>query len=175
MKLTNYIPIISILFINISCTQRPVEPVRQQSDKKKENLIKINKYLVEVEDYKIDEYNKRNNLSLSKTESGLRYEIFKKGKGEKIKKNSIVLFNYRVQLIDGTLCYSSDSLGMRRISINHEAEEKGLQEGLELLSVGDSAIFIVPSHLGYGLLGDNKCIPPRAILVYFVKVIGIEK
>jgi FKBP-type peptidyl-prolyl cis-trans isomerase len=48
--------------------------------------------------------------------------------------------------------------------------EAGLNEGLRLLKPGGEAIFIIPSFLAYGLLGDRKMIPSRAIIVYSIKV-----
>jgi len=50
-----------------------------------------------------------------------------------------------------------------------------LEEGLLLLHQGDKAKFIIPSHLAYGLLGDQKQIPPGATLVYDVELIQLNK
>jgi FKBP-type peptidyl-prolyl cis-trans isomerase len=42
------------------------------------------------------------------------------------------------------------------------------------MNVGDRAKFIVPSHLAFGLLGDQKMIPPQATLVYDVELINLK-
>ena len=33
------------------------------------------------------------------------------------------------------------------------------------------AIFIIPPFLAYGLIGDRKMIPSRAVLVYYVNIL----
>jgi len=40
--------------------------------------------------------------------------------------------------------------------------------------VGDEAIIIIPSHLGYGLLGDNKKIPQRSTIIYEIEITNIN-
>jgi len=50
----------------------------------------------------------------------------------------------------------------------------GLEEGILYLSEGDKAKIIIPSHLGYGLLGDlDKNIPPKATLIYDIELKSI--
>ena len=43
------------------------------------------------------------------------------------------------------------------------------------MKVGDKAKFIIPSHLAFGLLGDENKIPKRATLVYDVELIDVMK
>ncbi|MGC8803131.1 MAG: FKBP-type peptidyl-prolyl cis-trans isomerase, partial [Bacteroidales bacterium] len=52
--------------------------------------------------------------------------------------------------------------------------ERGLDEGLTHLHIGDSAVFILPPHLAYGVVGDGKCIPPRSCIVYQVRIDAIH-
>ena len=49
--------------------------------------------------------------------------------------------------------------------------ETGLNEGLKLLKPGAEAIFIIPPFLAYGLVGDRKMIPSRAVIVYNVNIL----
>ena len=42
------------------------------------------------------------------------------------------------------------------------------------MKVGDIAKFILPSHLAFGLLGDEEKIPKRATLVYHVELLTIK-
>lgn len=82
--------------------------------------------------------------------------------------------NYIVSLIDGTECYRSDSLGPLTFSMNHDDVPQGLREAVSMMSVGDKALAILPSHLGYGLTGDAKKIPSNATLIYQIELIKIE-
>jgi FKBP-type peptidyl-prolyl cis-trans isomerase len=42
-----------------------------------------------------------------------------------------------------------------------------------LMKEGEKAIFIIPSHLAFGLLGDENKIPKRATLVYDVELVQV--
>ncbi len=177
MKLQNYIRILSKLFflLFISCKQPTVEPVKPSENKEKETFIRVNKLLLDRDMIRISEYAKRHQLNLEKTESGLHYQVLVKGKGEKISPGYAVSITYKLSLLDGTICYSSDSTGVKHVKVGSGKVENGLDEGLSYLHNGDSAIFILPPHLAYGLLGDNKCIPPRSCIVYHVRVLSLSK
>jgi FKBP-type peptidyl-prolyl cis-trans isomerase len=73
------------------------------------------------------------------------------------------------------LCYTSGNLGEKKFSVSQGGVESGLEEGILMLRVGDKARFIMPPHLAHGLLGDQKKIPPRAIIVYEVEITNISK
>jgi FKBP-type peptidyl-prolyl cis-trans isomerase len=42
------------------------------------------------------------------------------------------------------------------------------------MNVGDEAIFILPSHLAYGLSGDRSRIPFESPLIYDVKLVKLD-
>jgi FKBP-type peptidyl-prolyl cis-trans isomerase len=172
MKFKNYILILNLTIFSLySCHTSTVEPVKKETvNREEENIIAFNKYLIEKDNILIDEYAKRNHLNLIKTETGLRYQIISKGKGIKIKPQTWVSLSYRLYLLDGTLCYSSDSIGKKEFTVGVGKVENGLDEGLTCLHQGDSAILILPPHLAYGLIGDGKCIPSRATIIYKIKV-----
>ena len=86
----------------------------------------------------------------------------------------IASVNYKLWLLDGTLCYSSDSLGMKKFRIGKGGVEKGLEEGILLMQVGDKARFIMPPHLAQGLMGDQDRIPPRSVILYEVELVQIS-
>jgi FKBP-type peptidyl-prolyl cis-trans isomerase len=104
------------------------------------------------------------------TNTGLWYEIVKKGNGTKAKAGQKATITYSVDLLDGTHCYSSDSLGLKTFKIGQGGVESGLEQGILLLSQGDSARFILPPYMAYGITGDGDRIGPRAILVYSVSL-----
>jgi FKBP-type peptidyl-prolyl cis-trans isomerase len=79
--------------------------------------------------------------------------------------------NYECSLLDGTRCYSSNDLGPKEVVLGHSEMEQGMNEGLRLLKPGAEAIFIIPPFLAYGLVGDRKMIPSRAVIVYNVNIL----
>jgi FKBP-type peptidyl-prolyl cis-trans isomerase len=100
--------------------------------------------------------------------------IYKHGNGRKAIENKIAVYQYEVRLINGTFCYSSDKDGPKEVKLGHGEIERGLEEGILLMKIGDRAKFIVPSHLAFGLLGDQARIPPGATLVYDVELLKVK-
>ena len=111
---------------------------------------------------------------MTKTGSGLRYLIYKKGNGEKAEVGKKVKISYEVRLINGTLIYSSKDTGPKEFIIGKSNAETGLEEALLLMRVGDRAKLIIPSHLAYGLHGDDNKIPKRATLIYDLELLSVN-
>jgi peptidyl-prolyl cis-trans isomerase A (cyclophilin A) len=51
---------------------------------------------------------------------------------------------------------------------------QGWEEGIELLSVGDQARFVIPSHLAYGDRGAGGVIPPNATLIFDLELVEVK-
>jgi len=154
-----------------SCKDKTTEVVTGKPDRDK--LIEINKELIIKDRERIINYINRKDLNMEESETGLWYNIEIPGSG-KIDQGKTVTLEYKMFLLDGTLCYSSDNDGIMSVSIDRTDMPAGLNEGLQLLGDGGEAAFIVPSYLGYGIVGDSNRIPGRSILVYKVKVISVK-
>jgi len=135
-------------------------------------MTELNRYLVQKDREIIENYIERKDLDLTESPTGLWYLIKSVGSGENLKENDRIKLNYRCELIDGTLCYTSDESGPIQVTIGKSDIEPGLNEGLRLLKPGGEALFILPPHLAFGLVGDGKKIPPRTIIVYNVAVLN---
>lgn len=146
--------------------QRPVKP--------KKSLEDINRLINEKDKERIKSFISRRGWEMSTTESGLWYQIDKRGDGKKIQYGNFVEMDYEIRLLDGTLLYSSESDGQKIVQVGKDREVKGLHEGLELLSEGDIARFIIPPHLAYGLVGDGERIPAKAILYYKIEILQVS-
>ncbi len=145
---------------------------KQTSDNK---LDDVNRFLVEKDDERIQSFVERRGWKMKKTGSGLWYQILSDKTGSKINDGDKVKIDYEIRLLDGTLCYTSDSTGLKEFVVGRQETMMGLQEGIKLLTEGDKARLIIPPHLGYGLIGDEKRIPARAILVYTLKVEDVKR
>lgn len=140
----------------------------------KEVLIDANKAAAEEESLQIDAYVARRKLEVIKTGTGLRYQIYKKGNGEKAEIGKRAVVSYEVSLIDGTVCYSTKEFGPEEFKIGSDRVESGLHEAICYMSVGDKAKIIIPSHLAHGLMGDSKKIPIRSTIIYDIELIKIK-
>ncbi len=175
MKLFNTVLLFICLFF-ISCTNKP-EPLDEKEFQQKfgEKLIHTNKILLKKDQETIEYYIKRHKWNMQVTGSGLYYEIYQKGSSKKAKIGKQATIKYKISLLNGTVCYDSDSLGTKTFLISQGGVETGLEEGILLMNEGASARFIMPPHLAHGLVGDDHKIPPRSTIIYDVELIKIQE
>jgi FKBP-type peptidyl-prolyl cis-trans isomerase len=159
----------------VACQQKQKQTTPEESAQYREDLIKANQYLVKQDAATIAAFVKRHNWQMTSTKTGLWYSVIEKGSGPAVEKGCDVTLKYKISLLDGTLCYSSDSLGPKTFRVTQGGVESGLEEGVLLLHQGDKARFIMPPHLAHGLIGDQNKIPARASIVYEVEIINIAK
>lgn len=110
----------------------------------------------------------------TKTASGLAYKHTKEGTGETPKETDIVKVHYHGTLTDGTVFDSSKERG-KEVSFPLNRVIKGWTEGVQLMKVGGSTKFVIPSELAYGDAGAPPKISGGATLVFEVELLGIEK
>ncbi len=172
-KLRLLLILVITLFV-YSCGNKPKVDNTVQPEKFKNDLEKVNETLVKKENEDIEDYISRHEWKMNSTGTGLRYNIYYKGKGEKPKVNDKVVIRFAVNLINGVECYNSAKDGLKLIELGKAEVESGLEEGIMLMKVGDKAKLILPSHLAFGLLGDENKIPKRATLIYDVELVEIK-
>ena len=164
-----------LLMVCYSCSEQPqpsnsTRHLGMMSD----SLVNYNRGVVLTEDQQIEDFIVRYGWKMNKTGTGLRYLIFKEGHGKKTKKGKVAVIRYTLRLLNGNLCYSSDKEGLKEFKIGYGGVESGVEEGILLMHVGDRAKFILPSHLAFGLLGDQNKIPQHAVLVYDIELVKIK-
>ncbi len=169
------ITIILLFVFLFSCKNETKELSTNNYKETKKALVGVNRILVKKDSEKIAGYVNRRNWDMTETETGLWYMIYAEGTGETAKKGLYATINFNVSLLDGTECYSSDSLGPKRFKIGQGGVESGLEEGILLMREGSKAKFILPPHLAHGLIGDDNKIPARSIIVYDVELIALEQ
>ncbi len=138
------------------------------------SLLHANKKAIKIEDQQINDFIRRHNWKMKETGTGLRYRIYKKGNGELAAEGNIAVINYEVSLLNGEILYSSKAMGTKEFSIGRGGVESGLEEGILLMHEGDRAKFIIPSHLAYGLSGDENKITGKTTLVYDVELLKLK-
>ncbi len=137
----------------------------------KDLFVKANQQVIQKENDEMDYYVKSHKLPFIKTTSGIRFFVYKPSvKGDSIKEGEEIKMNFKVSLLDGTECYSSKTLGIKTFIVGHENLESGIHKGVQFLKHGDKALFLIPSHLAHGLLGDMNKIPPQMPIMYDVEI-----
>lgn len=165
-----------ILFLFLSCDDVKNKKDNQVIDEKQLELSleEMNRKMLQYESELIDNYVEKNNLNVIKTGTGLRYQLVEEGDGDLIKKGDIVTLQYELRLLSGELLYSSDNEGNKTFLVSRGGVESGLEEAVLKFRMNSEAILILPPHLAHGLIGDGNRIPPKAILVYSIKVVDIK-
>lgn len=114
-------------------------------------------------------------INYKKTPSGIEYAIIKKGKGEKVRKTERIYINYTTRIKPDSIFDSNSSTGKPYAFILGQEEVlPGWDEGIALLSIGDSAHFRIPPALTYGQKKIGS-IPPNTTLLLEVKVLKAEQ
>ena len=156
----------------VSCRNEAVRNKEKIDGKELDrSLIEANKKAVETEDQQIEDLLSRYNWDMETTGTGLRYVIDDPGEGPKVKDGDKVTINYETRLITGDVVYSSDEDGPLTFVVGKSDVIAGVQEGVRMLGEGGKARLVIPSHLGYGLIGDQDKIRQKATLIYEIEVI----
>ena len=113
------------------------------------------------------------NSGYQTTPSGLKYVTVVEGTGAAPTASDVVTVHYTGRLLDGTVFDSSVDRG-EPTSFPLQAVIKGWTEGLQLMKVGGTTVFYIPSNLAYGEMGTpGGPIGPNADLIFEVQLLGI--
>lgn len=105
------------------------------------------------------------------TESGLQYRVIKEGEGKKPTAEDIVKVHYKGTFADGTE-FDSSYKRNQPAEFPLKGVIPGWTEGLQLMTVGSTYEFVIPSDLAYGPNGPGQIGPDRA-LVFEVELLDI--
>jgi len=124
-----------------------------------------NQKIVELENEEIELFLKRYPWKMKQTNTGLRYEITKKGVGKNVEKGETVTLTYRTYLLTGEEIYNNNEYGLKQFVVEKSEEISGLHEAVQWMNKGTEARLIIPSHLAYGASGDGKKIKPYQTII----------
>jgi len=107
------------------------------------------------------------------TASGLQYTILTDAEGEKPSATANVTVHYKGTTLDGTEFDSSYSRNApATFPLNRVIG--GWTEGVQLMSIGSTYRFFIPSELAYGAQGAGGAIGPNATLIFDVELLSIK-
>ena len=161
---------IALLSLLHSCNNDiPITDLSETKDKHsyKTNMMTASNYVAKSEETEIDGYVKRRKWTdMKRMENGLR--IWEYHKGEKaINYDDEVMFRYSVQSISGKDIYVNE---FDTIVVGRNEPNIGVDKAMLFLHHGSKAKLILPSHLGYGFIGDSDRIGTNMILVYDIEI-----
>ncbi|MFD2246308.1 FKBP-type peptidyl-prolyl cis-trans isomerase [Pontibacter ruber] len=135
---------------------------------------------IKVDDAKIQEYIKANNLqNVQKTESGVYYVVTQQGKGAQAKAGDMVSVHYKGTFLDGKEFDSSYNNPMSggqpfQFPLGQGQVIRGWDEGIAQLKEGSKAILLIPSPLAYGEQARGEQMPANSILRFDVELVDIK-
>ncbi len=107
------------------------------------------------------------------TASGLQYKIIEQGTGPTPgSPNAEVEVHYEGKLVNGKVFDSSYKRG-EPITFFLNQVIAGWTEGVQLMPIGSTYEFYIPSELGYGKQGAGGVIPPNATLIFKVELLRV--
>lgn len=174
-KMRFYLYILILIFFVASCgpKARPLSENKQEDSQK--SLMEWNKEVVENEVRSIEQYLKLRGQEFFRTETGLYIFGEEPGDGSRVAAGDEVSILYSIELLDGTLCFRTDSLLPETIIIGRNRKPAGLNEGIKRLNEGGSTNLIIPHYLLHGIAGDRKNIPPITPALFKVRLVKVEK
>ncbi|WP_286968171.1 FKBP-type peptidyl-prolyl cis-trans isomerase [Flavobacterium sp. UBA4854] len=145
------------LFISCNSTEKDT-PVTPPKDYSAENDKEITDYLT------------KNNLTATKSTTGLYYIINEPGTGAQPTATSKVTVAYKGYFTNGSLFDKSTDSGLT-FPLNEVI--KGWTEGITYFKEGGSGVLLIPAHLGYGS-SPRPGIPAGSVLLFDVKLIKVN-
>jgi peptidylprolyl isomerase len=122
---------------------------------------------------KAPDFPKIDETKLTKTESGLKYQILVEGTGDPAAKNKRISAHYAGWFTDGKMFDNSYTRGQPfQVVVGAGQVIKGWDEGLQLLKEGGKAIFVIPPDLAYGQ--GRPGIPPNSTLIFQIEVMKVH-
>lgn len=165
---------ISMILFYSACqtTEQEQKPIPPQINEKEK--IEVNQEIIRRENADIELILKRYNWNLTRTESGLHYQIISPTNGKQPQPKDIVKIKGTIVLANGKEIYNSSVNGLKEFVINQSEEPIGLHELLKLMHVGEKAKAIIPSYLAYGIFGDGTEIPAVSPLICKIELVNVN-
>jgi FKBP-type peptidyl-prolyl cis-trans isomerase len=138
------------------------------------SVLKLDLEIVKLrsEEQQIDDYVRGTKLPVTETTaSGLRIIKTLETNGTPLKVGLLATVKYTGYLASNVKQFDT---GQINVGLGDGAVVKGFEEGLLKMKVGEKAVLVFPSSLGYGTTGSSTTIPPYAPLIFTVEIISAK-
>ena len=143
-------------------SNRPIEETTQA-----ENLLKINMGLVQQEDSLINLFVQENDTAFQRTETRFWYKKEHVTQNRLLQKDDIAVIDYWLYSLDDALLEERKDF---TITVGRKEFIHGVDEALKLMRTGETAVFIFPSSLAFGLRGYKNLVPSYTPVMFRITV-----
>lgn len=122
-------------------------------------------------------YLDENGIDVSPTESGLYFipqpRSINQTEGPAVETGDEVVFHYTAYILEGMFLFETTLTAQpETLRIGQSAIIAGLEEGLLLMTEGQTATLLIPSELGFGS-AQKGMVPPYSTLLFNVDLLDI--
>jgi len=169
-----FLMFILVVFLLTSCDIKGVE-----STGVKEKVVSETEALVQEVKVKNDSASKPKEVVIDlasdtlKLENGITITYFKKGKGKQLKKDDVIMIDYRAKLEDGTV-YDGNHLVKKQsipFIVDWNQQTPGWDIALKELRVGDDVDIFLPAKYARGKNGIKGIVPPNANNIISMRIV----
>lgn len=135
---------------------------------------------VKVDEEKLQDYFKKNNIKVKKSPLGMYVEVQQEGTGQLLDTSNIAEVNYTGRTLEGKVFDSNTDPSFNHpepLYVNLTNDPSlgggvitGWKDGLLMMKKGAKGRFFIPSNLGYGSRGAGNDIPPYSVLIFDIEV-----
>lgn len=167
-----------VFLILIACeSPRARNPLNAKKSSFIQSSIDRNKKINALQDRYIKETIAKDSSKVYQNNpSGFWYAFLRKTKNRSLPvRGDEVSFSYKISTLEGEILYDEMDLGEVNYLVDKEDLIAALRLGVKVLSVGEAATFLFPSHLCYGYQGDGDKIGINQPLRYTLQLNSHKK
>lgn len=172
MKFPKCFSVLCLCVLLFACkSPQPRHPIRVSHSARDAISVRISRRVYIAERKALQAYARRTGLAFRASELDFSYALVDSSRNRPHEHfphgGEVLSLVYTLCAADGKPIYGRVE---KRVKLDHPGIPYGLNEGLKLLKPGDSAIFLIPSHMAFGFHGDGQAIAPNTPLVIQVKL-----
>ncbi|WP_277632211.1 gliding motility-associated peptidyl-prolyl isomerase GldI [Avrilella dinanensis] len=134
------------------------EPVSQSGGEYIKESAERNQYIVSDELKAIQQYIKNDSLhKYYQSDSGFWYKYLKANIHDTItpQTGDVVNIEFNIKYLNNEIIYDINETSPKIYVVDKQEIMPGLRRGIKIMRPGERIVFLFPSHLGYGFVGDK--------------------
>lgn len=157
------------------------KPISRSSGNNIEESIARNKELIAQEEKDIRAYIQRDTLhSYTASSDGFWYSFIKKNRTDSqqtAQVGDLAQITYNLSTLSGRNLLSKSDVGQVITQIDQSNQDliSGIRDALKIMKEGETALFLFPSHKGYGYSGLEEKIPSNTALVCELTLLQLKQ